>query len=363
MYKKCRSINRITGKMKLTNEPRRIAKPNEKTIPPRYIGFRLCWKTPSVTKILGFSKKSSVVLFFLKVLLACMHALVDVRSYVAVTKPRIVFLLGFTSVAAMVVAWRSSSVLLPFELWVLAILTTVAGCAGCNVVTCYIDRDIDSIMVRTQKRPLPSRKINPAERALYFGLFLVVASLILAGLRNLLSFVFVALGIFDNVVVYSLFLKRRNPLNIVFGGISGGIPVAFGWTYVTGSISLTAVAMAALVVLWIPNHIWSLALRFRQDYEKANVPMLPVVFEEKNVLRCIGYTSILLVAFSILLFYLNTFDLIYLATASVLGSAMLLLNFWLLFHPTRQKAWLVFKFSSPYLAIIFLAMIVDVMLS
>ncbi len=164
-------------------------------------------------------------------------------------------------------------------------------------------------------------------------------------------------------MVYSLFLKRRNPLNVVLGGISGGLPVIFGWAYVTGSINLTAIEMAALVVLWIPNHIWSLALRFREDYAKANVPMLPVVVEEKRVLRCIGSTSILLVAFSILLFYSNTFGLIYLAAAGVLGSAMLLLNFWLLFHPTRQNAWLVFKFSSPYLAITFLAMIVDVLLS
>jgi len=172
-----------------------------------------------------------------------------------------------------------------------------------------------------------------------------------------------ALGAFDNVIVYSLLLKRRNPLNIVLGGISGGMPAAFGWVFVTNSISLTMIVMVGLVVLWIPNHIWSLAVRYKEDYEKANVPMLPVVVEEKKALRCIVSTSILLVAFSILLFYLNTFGLIYLATASILGSAMSLLNLWLFFNPTKQNAWIVFKFSSPYLAIIFLAMIVDVLLS
>jgi len=182
-------------------------------------------------------------------------------------------------------------------------------------------------------------------------------------MRNLLSFFFMALGAFDNVIVYSLVLKRRNPINIVLGGISGGLPVAFGWVFVANGISLTMIVMAVLVVLWIPNHIWSLAVQHREDYERANVPMLPVVVEEKKAFRCIVSTSILLVVFSILLFYLNTFGLIYLATAGVLGGAMSLLNLWFFFNPTKKNAWIVFKFSSPYLAIIFLAMIADVLLS
>ncbi len=291
-----------------------------------------------------------------------MNALISIRSYLEVTKPRIVFLLVFTSVASMVVAWRSSSLLLPFEAWVLAILTILAGCAGCNAVTSYIDRDIDSIMGRTKKRPLPSRKIVPAERALYFGLFLIVFSLVLAWLRNLLSFMSIALGTLDNVVVYSLIFKRRNPFNIVLGGISGGLPVIFGWAYVTGSINLTAIEMAALVVLWIPNHIWSLALRFREDYAKANVPMLPVIAEEKSAVRLIVSTSFLLVAFSVAPFFSGTFGLAYLVAASVLGGVIALLNLWLFVKPTKQAAWVVFRFSSPYLAATFLAMMIDVLL-
>ncbi len=291
-----------------------------------------------------------------------MTLLTDVRSYVEVAKPRIVLLLTFTSIVAMVVAWRSSSILPEPEAWVLALLTCVAGCAGCNVVTCYIDRDIDSIMVRTKKRPLPSLRIDPPEKVLYFGLVLIAASLILAGLRNLLSFVSVALGAFDNVMVYSLFLKRRNPINVVVGGISGGFPVLFGWAYVTDSINLTAIEMAALVVLWIPNHIWSLALRFREDYAKANVPMLPVVAEEKEATKLIALTSFLLLVFSLGLFFLGAFGFAYLLVASVLGGIMFLLNLWLLIQPTKKTAWIVFKFSSPYLAIIFLAMMVDILL-
>jgi len=218
-------------------------------------------------------------------------------------------------------------------------------------------------MTRTRKRPLPSRKINPPERALYFGLLLILLSLVIAGLRNFLSFVSIALGVFDNVVVYSLFLKRRNPLNIVLGGISGGLPVIFGWAYVTGSISVTTILMSALVVLWIPNHIWSLALKFRDDYAKANVPMLPVVTEEKKAIRLIVLTSFLLVAFSLAPFFFGTLGTTYLLVASVLGGIMFVLNLWLLAKPTKQTAWVVFKFSSPYLAIVFLAMTVDTLLT
>lgn len=288
--------------------------------------------------------------------------MVNIQSYIELTKPRSVFLLVFTSLAAMVVASHSSSVLLSFEAWVFALLAITAGCAGCNAVTCYLDRDLDSVMVRTLKRPLPSRKIQPSERALYFGLFLIMSSLVLAGFRNLLSFVSIVLGAFDNVVVYGLFLKRRSPLNIVLGGISGGLPVIFGWTYVTNSINLTAIMMAALVVLWIPNHIWSLALKFKEDYEKANVPMLPVVIEEKKALRCIVSTSFLSVVFSLGLFFLGTFGLVYLFVASVSGGLIFLLNLWLFAKPTKQNAWLVFKVSSPYLAVIFLSMMIDAIL-
>jgi len=287
----------------------------------------------------------------------------SIRSYTEVTKPRTVLLLVFTSFAAMIVASRLNSVDLPLELWFSALFAITAGCAGCNAVTCYVDRDIDTVMTRTRYRPLPSGRINVPHRVLYFGLVLITLALLLALMRNFLSFVFMALGAFDNVVVYSLLLKRTNPVNIILGGISGGLPVAFGWAYIVNKIDLTMIIMAILVVLWIPNHIWSLALRYKEDYERAKVPMLPVVVTEKTALRCIISTSILLVAFSILLSFLNVFGLIYLMTSSVLGGIILLLNLWLFIKPTKKNAWTVFKFSSPYLASIFLAMIIDVLVS
>jgi len=262
----------------------------------------------------------------------------------------------------MIVASGLNVVNLTIEIWLSAFIAITLGCAGCNVVTCYLDRDIDLIMARTRNRPLPSRRIDPPEKALYFGILLIAISLALSWLRNFLSFISMLLGVFDNIVVYSLLLKRRNPINIVLGGISGGLPAFFGWVYVTNSIDLAPVLIAALVVLWIPNHIWSLAIRYKEDYERARVPMLPVVIEEKKAVRCIVSTSVLLVIFSAWLYFLNIFRIVYLVTVSLFGSVMLLMNFWLFFYPTKQKAWVVFKFSSPYLTMIFMAMIIDVLL-
>jgi len=286
----------------------------------------------------------------------------NIQSYVEVTKPKTVVLLVFTAVAAMIVASRSDTVYLTIETLLLATIAITVGCAGCNAVTCYLDRDIDAMMTRTQRRPLPSQRISPPQKALYFGFFLIMMALVLALMQNLLSLLFMALGVFDNVIVYSLLLKRRNPINIILGGISGGLPVAFGWVYIANSVNWTMVVMAALVVLWIPNHIWSLAFRYKEDYERAGVPMLPVVFEAKKALRCIVSTSILLVVFSMVLSLLDIFGLVYLVTASILGMVTLVLNLWLFVNPTIQNAWVVFKFSSPYLAIVFSAMIIDVLL-
>jgi len=287
----------------------------------------------------------------------------DIRSYLEVTKPKTVLLLVFTSITAMIVASRLNETYLTTGLWLSGVIAITSGCAGCNAITCYLDRDIDAVMARTRKRPLPSGKITPPHKALYFGFALIMISLALSLIRNFLSLTLIALGVFDNVIIYSLLLKRRNPINIVLGGISGGLPVAFGWVFIANNINLTMITMAALVVLWIPNHIWSLALQYKEDYERAKVPMLPVVVKEKTALRCIVSTSILLVAFSIVLFFIGTFGLIYLIVASVLGGIILLLNFWLFIKPTRQNARTVFKFSSPYLAIIFLAMIMNVLVS
>ncbi len=171
----------------------------------------------------------------------------DPRVYMEVTKPKLVTLLVFTSFAGMVLASRTGGVGLSPLLWVQALAAIALGCAGSNAVTCYIDRDIDSLMDRTRRRPLPAGRITPPDKALYWGAALIVVSLALAWMRIFLAFAAIALGVLDNVVVYSALTKRRSPLNIILGSFSGGLPVVYGWAFVAGSISLVLFLMAALV--------------------------------------------------------------------------------------------------------------------
>lgn len=287
-----------------------------------------------------------------------MSLLRNLWNYIEVTKPKTVALLVFTSVATMVIASLSErSVASPLLLGGLVAIS--AASAGCNTVTCYIDRDIDAVMRRTSRRPIPTGRIAPPERALLWGLFLIGAGLVLGLWINVVSFMILLLGILDNVVIYSLLLKRRNPLNIVLGGFSGGLPAMFGWSTVTGTVSLLSVLLAGLVVLWIPSHIWSLAILSKDDYARAGVPMLPVVMEEKAALRCIVATVILMIPFSLAVFWEGRFGWVYAASALVLGAVVLLLNLHLFVRPTRENAYRAFKVSSPYLFLLFLSMVVD----
>ncbi len=279
-------------------------------------------------------------------------------NYVEVTKPKTVLLLVFTSAATMAIAAMSMNVVsLPHIM--VALVAISAATAGCNTLTCYIDRDIDAIMGRTSHRPIPTGRIAPPERALYWGLFLVVGGLVLGLLLNVISFIILLLGVVDNVVVYSLLLKRSNPLNIILGGFSGGLPAMFGWTAITGTISLLSILAAALVVLWIPSHIWSLAIFSKDDYARAGIPMLPVVMEEKAALRCIVATVVLMIPFSLAVYWVGSLGWIYAISALVLGAVVLVFNIRLFMRPTRANAYKAFKVSSPYLFLLFLTMILD----
>jgi protoheme IX farnesyltransferase len=280
------------------------------------------------------------------------------KNYVEVTKPPIVFLLVFTSFATMIIAWRQTLQPLTPTLLLVATAAITAASAGCDTLTSYVDRDVDAIMRRTKNRPIPSGRITP-NKALAWGLFLAVLGLGLAYWVNPLSFVWIALGVLDNVVVYSLLLKRRNPLNIILGGISGGLPVMFGWSAVANRVSLLPILLAALVVLWIPGHIWSLAIFTKDDYSRARIPMLPVVTELKTALRCIVSTIVLMIPFSLWIFSEGHFGLVYLAVAILFGAWVLYTNLKLFFRPDNETAYKAFKVSSPYLFALFFAMIVD----
>lgn len=282
----------------------------------------------------------------------------SIRNYVEVTKPPIVSLLVFTSLATMVVALIKTLQAFHPIIFVEAVAAITAASAGCDVLTSYVDRDIDAIMHRTRYRPIPSGRIK-AKRALLWGLLLSIIGLSLAWSINRLAFLWISLGVVDNVVVYSMLLKRRSPWNIILGGVSGGLPVMFGWSAVTGSVSLLPVLLASLVVLWIPGHIWSLAIFTKSDYERAKVPMLPVVTKLSTALRCIVSTVALMIPFSLWIFFVGNFGLIYLVVAIVFGIAVAYVNLQLFVQPDDKLAYKAFKISSPYLFTLFLAMIFD----
>jgi protoheme IX farnesyltransferase len=213
-------------------------------------------------------------------------------------------------------------------------------------------------MDRTKDRPIPSGRISP-RNALIFGLILTAISLLFSWFINIWAFLLMILGLFDNIIVYSKWLKRRSQSNIILGGFSGGAPALIGYVTVTTQSIEIGLVMAALVFLWIPTHIWSLALHVRKDYQKANVPMLPVVSDEQTSVRVIAGTTLMMVFFSVLPFFFNHFGLIYLITTSVFGALMMAFSLWLLIKPTDRASWTVFKFSSPYLTAIFIAFMVD----
>ena len=281
-----------------------------------------------------------------------------VKNYYELTKPKIWYLLVFTAFGSALTASLLFDIPLSSLTWVFLLGGIAAGSAAADTITGYNDRDIDAIMDRTKDRPIPSGRISP-KNALIFGLILTAIALIFSWLINLWAFLLMMFGLFDNIIIYSKWLKRRSQSNIILGGFSGGVPALIGYVTVTTQNIEIGLVMAGLVFLWIPTHIWSLALHVRKDYEKAKVPMLPVVSEEKRAVRIIAITTLIMVLFSILPFFFNQFGHIYLVTATIFGAIMLGLSLWLLLKPTEKASWTVFKFSSPYLTAVFIAFIVD----
>ena len=281
----------------------------------------------------------------------------DVRSYWRLTNPAIVLLLTFTAVTGGVIGGGLRN---PLGLLEIAIAITLSS-MGARSLTNYVDRDIDARMHRTRDRPLPSGAIMPS-RALAFGLVLVGLGLVSALPLGLLYALLIAVGLVDNIVGYNLLSKRRTPWNIVLAAPSGGIPALVGYSSMVGHVDLTAFLLAALVVLWTPIHIWSLAIRYREDYARANVPMLPVALGVTSGIRCIAAATALLAVFTIALPLVPGSPLGYLTLVVVasLAVVLILLSGDLIRRPTIASAWRLFKFTSPYLAVVFVVMAADV---
>ena len=280
--------------------------------------------------------------------------------YIEVTKPSTVALLVFTCVGAMVVACGLGG--LSLGGWALALIAITTGCAAADTLTCYIDRDIDAMMDRTRARPLPGKRIHPPEKALVWGLLLAALSLGLSFVFNPLAALWMFLGLFDNVVIYSLLAKRRSCTNILLGSISGGMPVLFGWAVVQGNVTWTPILISLLVITWTPNHIWNLAIRYREDYARANVPMLPVVMNLQRAVNLIVMSVVLMVVESLLLGFVAGFGPLYFTVAIIGGAVSLAGHVYLYLKPTERNAWLMFKLSSLYLALVFAGMMLDTLL-
>ena len=277
-------------------------------------------------------------------------------AYVRLTKPRIVVLLLITTVPAMVLADRG----VPSPWLILATLfggTLSAG--GANAINQYLERDIDEIMLRTRRRPLPSRRIEPRS-ALLFGLALGVAGFaFLWATVNLLSAALATAAMAFYVLVYTVWLKRRSPQNIVIGGAAGAVPALVGWTAVTGRIGWPAVVLFLIVFVWTPPHFWALSLRYRRDYAAAGVPMLPVVAGEEETRRQIAWYSVGLVGISLTLVPVAHMGFVYLVAALVLGARFVSGALRLRRRPTPAAAMALFRFSLVYLAVLFAAVAVD----
>ena len=282
------------------------------------------------------------------------------RAYVALTKPRIIELLLVTTVPTMVIAQRG----IP-PLWLVAATliggTLAAGSA--NAINNYVDRDIDEMMDRTARRPLPRHEVTPVA-ALRFGVVLGVVSFVwLAATVNLLSAGLAVAAILFYVFVYTLGLKRRSAQNIVIGGAAGCVPVLIGWAAVTGEVGLPALVLFAIVFAWTPPHFWALAVKYRDDYANAGVPMLPVVSGLAETARQILLYSVLLVAISLMFGPIGGMGALYLAAALLLGGWFIYLAWRLVREHTEQSAMRLFRYSITYLGLLFTAMAVDAAMS
>jgi protoheme IX farnesyltransferase len=280
-----------------------------------------------------------------------------VADYVTLTKPRVQLLLLLTTVATMLVAGSPSVGLI-----LLTLLGGALSAGGAGAVNHWYDRDVDALMARTATRPVPSGRVTP-QAALTFGIVLAALSFAELSLTvNLLAACLALSGFLGYVFVYTLWLKRSTPQNIVIGGAAGAVPPLVGWAAVTGSLDPAALYLFAIVFYWTPPHFWALSLLMKDEYAKVGIPMLPVVRGEEETRRQITLYSALLVAVTLLPFAGQLFGGVYAAAAGLLGVAFMTLAIRLQRRPDRRAALRLYLFSLLYLALLFTAMVVDVKL-
>ena len=277
-------------------------------------------------------------------------------DYLALTKPPIVVLLLVTAIGGMFLAARGVPDLLTM---LLVCVGGALGAGGANAINHYMDQDIDALMARTATRPVPGHRVRPF-MALAYGIALNIVSFgVLFYWVNWMAASFTLAATLFYVMVYTGWLKRSTPQNIVIGGAAGSIPPVVGWVAVTGSFDLPALYLFAIIFFWTPPHFWALSLLIQQDYAKAGVPMLPVVAGEQKTAENIFAYSLVLVALTLVFAATGAVGGVYLGTAAVLGIVFVWAAWRLLRGQTRQKARNLYLYSLLYLALLFGAMMAD----
>jgi protoheme IX farnesyltransferase len=278
-------------------------------------------------------------------------------AYVALTKPRIIELLLVTTLPTMIVAERG---LPPISLIAATLLGGTLAAGGANAINMFVDRDIDKLMHRTERRPLVTGAVSPRNALLFAVLLEVVAFVELWTCVNLLSAVLAISATLFYVFVYTVWLKRTSSQNIVIGGAAGAVPVLVGWAAVTGSLAWTPIVMFAVIFVWTPPHFWSLAFKYKDDYAAASVPMLPVVATFRRTAIEIFVYTVLLVGVSLLLGSVARLGVVYVVAASVLGAVFVVMALRLWHLKTAKAAIRLFSYSITYLTLLFVFMALSV---
>jgi protoheme IX farnesyltransferase len=288
---------------------------------------------------------------------------VTVRDYIEVSKPRIVVVLVITAIASLLAASRFDSTpsnAWDVSAWQIGFLTLAGALAsmGASALNHYYDRDIDRIMQRTAKRPIPDGRIS-ANSVFAYGFTLCSLSIIIAFFTlNPVATAMIGIGIFFYVIIYTAWLKRINASNIVIGGFAGSAASMAGWATTTGSIDLLGFLVGWLVFMWTPPHFWCLAIRAREEYASVNVPMLPVLIGNQRTASYIMLNTAILLPYSLALAFFGL-GLLYTTIAAVAGSLMLAYHYKLTKNPTPEFAWKAYKVTAPYLIVIFVALALD----
>jgi len=277
-------------------------------------------------------------------------------DYLTLTKPPIVLLLLITAIGGMFLAARGDPSL---SIILLVCAGGALGAGGANALNHYLEKDIDGLMSRTMQRPVASQRISPV-KALTFGILLNILSfLVLAAWVNLLAAALTLTATLFYVFVYTNWLKRTTTQNIVIGGAAGSIPPVVGWVAITGSLDLPALYLFAVIFFWTPPHFWALAMLIQRDYEKARIPMLPVVAGREHTVQAIFVYSLVLVALSLVFATTSAVGWVYVGVAAVLGGIFLALAWQLKGDSSTRRARTLYLYSLLYLALLFVAMIAD----